>query len=416
MNIELLKEKYVTDLESNFLPFWERAMDDQFGGVFTCYSNEGDKLVSERKYIWSQGRFLWLACNLIQLKEKGIIELSDQWNEIAHKTYSFLTDHALMPNHHVVFAVEKNGKKIADLMDTSIFADCFYVLGCNAYANWQNSVEIFDHAMFIYNNIKKRILNNDFQTDPYPIPDGYRSHSIPMILINVAEEMYATAQKLNVTEQDILLKDVEKYFADIQSLIDGDRIIEMYSGDSSTLLERHVNPGHAIECAWFMLHSLRVLEVEREKHIETIENIVKNALILGWDEEYGGLLRFVDKDGGKPEGKLIGTPFEELILDTWDTKLWWPHSEALYTTLLLHSLTSDQEWFEQYQRIETYVFNTFPNENEEIGEWVQIRDRTGKPMNQVVALPVKDPFHIIRVYIKIIELFQGSEGFGTRNE
>ena len=31
-----------------------------------------------------------------------------------------------------------------------------------------------------------------------------------------------------------------------------------------------------------------------------------------------------------------------------------------------------------------------------IGEWIQIGNRQGEPMEKVVALPVKDPFHIIR--------------------
>ncbi|WP_040978418.1 AGE family epimerase/isomerase [Oceanobacillus jeddahense] len=415
MDNELLKHKYIEDLERNFLPFWEKSVDDTFGGVYTCYTNSGDDLISDRKYIWSQGRFLWLGCKLLQLKEQGIIQLSEKWSHITDDTYSFLKNHALMRNHHVVFAVERNGEKIKDQMDTSIFADCFYVLGCNAYANLNNKVETFEHVMLIYHTIKERISKNEFQSDPYPIPDGYLSHSIPMMLINVAQELYETAKKLNAKEQFTLLSDIDTFFHDILYLQNSNRIIEMYSGDSSTLLERHMNPGHTVECAWFILHSLLYIELEnKEKHIKNVERIVKNAITVGWDEKNGGIFRFVDKEGGRPQGKLIGTPFEELILESWDTKLWWPHSEALYSTLLLYSLTNEQTWIEKYKKVETYVFNTFPNENEEIGEWIQIRDRTGRPINQIVALPVKDPFHIIRAYIKIIELLEGSENFATR--
>ena len=52
------------------------------------------------------------------------------------------------------------------------------------------------------------------------------------------------------------------------------------------------------------------------------------------------------------------------------------------------------------------MFQTFPNENKEIGEWIQIRDRKGKPIQKVVALPVKDPFHIIRNYLFILKLLE----------
>jgi len=37
------------------------------------------------------------------------------------------------------------------------------------------------------------------------------------------------------------------------------------------------------------------------------------------------------------------------------------------------------------------------------GEWVQIRDRAGKPEDKVVALPVKDPYHITRAFMHAIQ-------------
>lgn len=40
-------------------------------------------------------------------------------------------------------------------------------------------------------------------------------------------------------------------------------------------------------------------------------------------------------------------------------------------------------------------------------EWVQIRTRSGQPEEKVVALPVKDPYHIIRNLILILELLNG---------
>ena len=50
------------------------------------------------------------------------------------------------------------------------------------------------------------------------------------------------------------------------------------------------------------------------------------------------------------------------------------------------------------------TFSTFPNK--ELGEWVQIRQRDGSPQDKLVALPVKDPFHILRDFIKVVELYE----------
>ncbi len=93
---------------------------------------------------------------------------------------------------------------------------------------------------------------------------------------------------------------------------------------------------------------------------------------------------------------------------TWDTKLWWPHAEALYTMLLLGLRTGRNDIMERHERLHAYVMATFP-----AGagcEWIQIRDRAGKPLDQTVALPVKDPFHIARALLLSMELLAASSG------
>lgn len=410
MEKHLLKEKYKTDLTENFLPFWENAIDSEYGGVFTCFTNEGDKLVSETKYIWSQGRFLWMCCNLLTLRNEGWIDLSDHWEEAATKTYHFLEKHAVMENNHVVYAVERDGTHIEDSKDISIFADCFYIIGCNAYAHLKQDIEVFEKTLVIYHTVKKRIEQNKFDSAPYPIPEGFQTHSIPMILLNVTEELYVTAKALNHSSKTELYEDMNKNLNKIMALQEGNRIVEYKATNSEgaqSLIARHVNPGHTLESIWFMMHSLDHLHVEdRGEYTSILERLAGHAFDLGWDNQYGGLLRFVDKDGGTPKGNKIDTPIENLIIETWDTKLWWPHSEALYTTLLMAIKTNKKVWQERYKKIEEYVFQTFPNENKEIGEWIQIRDRKGKPIQKVVALPVKDPFHIIRNYLFILKLLE----------
>ena len=89
-------------------------------------------------------------------------------------------------------------------------------------------------------------------------------------------------------------------------------------------------------------------------------------------------------------------------LDTWDMTLWRTHSEILYLFPLLYKLTGDKEMADLYKKSSDYVFATFPNH--ELGEWIQIRKRDGTPEEKLVALPVKDPFHILRNFIKIVEL------------
>ena len=182
-------------------------------------------------------------------------------------------------------------------------------------------------------------------------------------------------------------------------------IAEMLPQDDSasdTILARHLNPGHALESMWFVMRA--AAEAGRQDLAQDAVPAIRRAFELGWDTEHGGLFRFVDRDGGTPKGREIGHPYERLILETWDTKLWWPHSEALYATLLAVDLAQDESLLQPYAMVHTYTFRTFPHPDDEVGEWIQIRDRGGRPVDKMVALPVKDPYHALRSALLILEL------------
>ena len=52
------------------------------------------------------------------------------------------------------------------------------------------------------------------------------------------------------------------------------------------------------------------------------------------------------------------------------SKLWWPHSEALYSAMLFSDSEEALAW---YWRVKEYTFSTFPNRENDRGEWIQIR-------------------------------------------
>ena len=90
-------------------------------------------------------------------------------------------------------------------------------------------------------------------------------------------------------------------------------------------------------------------------------------------------------------------------------KLWWVHAEALYCTLLYYIRTGDSAFLDWHNKVFAYTFTHFPNPDREVREWVQILKRDGTPQEKVVALPVKDPYHITRAFMLIIELLSKAE-------
>jgi N-acylglucosamine 2-epimerase len=183
------------------------------------------------------------------------------------------------------------------------------------------------------------------------------------------------------------------------------------AADADTLLARQRTPGHVLEACWFLLDAADTIATDALPasgllDLAHLGDIAAFSFDLGWDQEQGGLLRYVDKDSGEPRGRRIGDDrYEDLVVRTWDTKLWWPNAEALYTMLLLGLRTGREGLLEGHACLHAYVTATFPAGPGR--EWIQIRDRAGRPLDQTVALPVKDPFHVARALLLSVELLAG---------
>ena len=401
------------------IPFWTRAQDRRLGGVYTCFDNSGERLLSKDKYVWSQGRFLWVLSRLSSLCSRGLIA-GDAGEHLdgAGRTARFLERHAILPNGNCAFLLSESGKPMESVAgegyDTSLFADCFVVLGYAEYARVGGGDRFLANALGLYDRVLDRVERAQIRTEPYPVPQGYRAHSLPMILLNTSQELATAAEELGHRRAGELRDKSSAYASEILDRFcpdEDDIVTELRpeSGSSAdTLLARHRNPGHSLESMWFVLWETR--RRGRADQTRRAANIIRRAVELGWDEEHGGILRFVDRKGGEPKGRSIDDPYERLIRETWDTKLWWPHSEALYATLLAAKVSRETAVRELHEKIHDYTFSTFPHPDPETGEWIQIRDREGKPVEKLVALPVKDPYHVLRNLLLLIELLHETSG------
>ena len=92
----------------------------------------------------------------------------------------------------------------------------------------------------------------------------------------------------------------------------------------------------------------------------------------GWDEEYGGILYFVD---------VKGLPVQEY----WhDMKFWWPQNEAIIATLLAYQLTGDEQYARRHQMIHEWTYAHFPDP--EYGEWFGYLHRDGRVPSRSKAI------------------------------
>ena len=64
INFDQILEFYKYHLHQKILPFWlNHCIDHRNGGINNCVRDDG-KLLSTDKYLWSQGRALWVFSHL----------------------------------------------------------------------------------------------------------------------------------------------------------------------------------------------------------------------------------------------------------------------------------------------------------------------------------------------------------------
>lgn len=416
-NVYCLYGFYQNELRQNMLGFWlPRCEDKEHGGFVNCFDNRGENLVSHDKYTWSQGRFVWMFARLAVTPAPMFSDAERQeFLRLAKNGADFLMKHCLMgaDDWRCVFLMERDGtpKEVTPgaPLDMSIYADCFAVLGLGMYAYASGDKAAYVFAKKLYGSIVDRVEAGQFNTLPYPLSACYRAHGIPMILDNTARELYRAAEKLDPDYAPELKADMLRFASDVlDHFVDEQNCMhEVIHSDNTMfpqILGQHMNPGHTIEDVWFLLDAAEICEKPEWK--EKIYAIAKRALESGWDQEFGGILHFSGLMGGEPVGDLAGVEEETMTkqLSGWADKLWWIHSEALYSTLRCYFTSEDPVFLDWHDKVFDYTYQTFPNPDPNVREWIQIRCQDGQPQEKVVALPVKDPFHICRNLILIIEL------------
>jgi len=409
---EKLRQFYATHLEEQITPFWvQRGLDRECGGFFTCFDNTGRELAGTDKYVWSQGRFV------------DVLAATAEWTgqaspylDLAKQGVDFLRHHAFLTSGNCAFLLTREGepkeRRPGEGYELSTFADCFVAGGLASFASAAADKNALAEGIRLYDSICRRIDVGTFKTEPYPLPAGYRSQAVPMIALRVGEQLAVAAKRLGDTREQDLLERCDRFAEDIWTeFVAGGLLFEARrprTNSRDALLERYVNPGHTMECAWFLIH--HALRRGRQEKVERASGLIARAFALGWDDEHGGLLQYVDRDGGRPKGAKAARgagPMVAKLRGDWDNKLWWVHAEALYATALAGMLTGDPALWDAHETVRAYTLATFPNPDRRIGEWIQTHDRRGRPVEKVTALPVKDPMHIWRALLLLVRLLSG---------
>ncbi len=372
--LQALRQFYKQQLLQDTVPFWfPRSFDTEYGGFLLMRDRDGS-LIDDDKAVWIQGRATWLLATLYTT-----VAPKPEWLEGAKLGYEFLVNHCFDTDGRMFFHLTREGAPLRKRR--YFFSETFAVIAFAAYAKATGDEEAARRARDLFGKCI------DYSTGVLPLEPKFtptrptRGIGTPMILLN-------TAQQLRETIGDdrcdawitTWIHEIATYFVkdDLRC------VMEQVAPDGSILDHidgRTLNPGHAMEGAWFILH-------EAGKRNNDPALIALGCRMLdymwerGWDKEHGGILYFRD---------VYHRPVQEY----WqDMKFWWPQNEAIIATLLAYLLTGDEKYARWHRQIHEYAYSHF--HDPECGEWYGYLHRDGSIAQTAKGNLFKGPFHLPR--------------------
>lgn len=382
--------------------FWYRhGLDRVHGGVYTCLDREG-QVYSTDKSVWMQGRCAWTCarlCNQYGARPDAL--------EMMDSCLTFLEAHCVNreKGRRMYFTVTEDGRPLRQRRYN--FSEGFYAMANAEAYLLTGREELLTRARDAYHLIWR--LNHGLLKDPVgqgpktlPETRSGRALADPMIYLNLTAVL-RRADLQNAALYDARAREcVHDIFAyhrrqDLGCTLEfvgpeGEFHPEFTAG-------RTVNPGHVLECSWFLFEEANRLG-DKVLYART-ESMFLDAIQAGWDSEFGGILYFTDCQGKPQEA------YEH------DMKLWWPHNEAAIASLMAFRDTGKPVYLQWFLQVMEYCRAHFADP--EFGEWYGYLRREGRVTEPPVkGSTFKGPFHLPRM-LMLLDSMLGELLAGNRH-
>lgn len=369
-----LRDFYRASLLNDTLPFWlPEIVDEEFGGYLSMRDRNG-KLIDDDKAVWLQGRFAWMMATLYNTVEKKA-----EWLETSRSGVKFLQDHCFDQDGRMFFLVTREGKALRKRR--YFYSEAFTIMAFASFGKASGEMIWLERANALFHKCLGYLDGSVAPGKPkWTNERTMKGLGEPMIFLQVGQILRDSGGDCSSEVIDCLIEKISNFVKD------DIRCVMEQVGPNGEVVDhidaRTLNPGHAIEGAWFILAEAK----RRDNDPELMDlgcRMLDYMWERGWDQEHGGIIYFRD---------VYGKPVQEY----WhDMKFWWPQCEAIIATLLAYQLTGDVKYAEWHRMVHDYAHRHF--HDKEFGEWFGYLHRDGRVSSPAKGNHFKGPFHLPRM-------------------
>jgi N-acylglucosamine 2-epimerase len=374
MDLNQLSLQYKDELLERVIPFWlNQSQDKEYGGYFTCLDREG-KVFDTDKFIWLQGRQVWMFSMLYNKVDKNPL-----WLECARQGGEFLRKYGHDGNLNWYFSLTREGKPLIE--PYNIFSYTFATMAFGQLSLATGNSEYADLARKTFDIVLSKTANPKGKWNKaYPGTRNLKNFALPMILCNLSIEIEHLLDKafLQQTIDTCIHEVMDNFYRPdlgivVENITDTNELSDTFEG-------RLLNPGHAIEAMWFIMDLGQRLG--KPDLIQKAAKIAVDMVEYGWDPVYGGIYYFLDRKGHPPQQL------------EWDQKLWWVHIETLISMAKGYQLTGSEDCLAWFKKVHAYTWEHF--RDKEFPEWYGYLNRRGEVLLPLKGGKWKGCFHVPR--------------------
>lgn len=387
MTLKQLRDDYHDRLFNHYLPFWDKGGYDRQLGGFTCELNDDGSIAKDEKYIWYQGRGIWVYSFLYRHFGQD-----PQWLRIAQKSRDFMVNHMHAGQGRWYERVRRDGSGQSGTGE-NVYGWLFAALGLvgfHAATDDRESLALAKESLWA----AVRAYDDPAYTGAFAADEtfvdmpkvGLRAQGHSMCIMWLLSQLLRHDNDPRLHElQARHVNFIANQFWNSELGIVNEYLLHDYSRIPGA--EDHMFAGHALETLWMLAEE--AVRIKDRKLFDTAVGRIHRLLEMCWDyvfEGWGTDDFFVFGSDKHPQGPNFAM------------KTMWGHCEILVACLLVLEYTGAAWAKEWYDRVAAYTLRTMPSVNP--GIWRQAVDRRGKDVKRTgISSLRRDNFHPPRCFM-----------------